>query len=355
MPKASSEAIHAAAADLAACRAMLRGGSRTFYAASFLLPGKVRDPAIALYAFCRQADDAIDLGDEKRDALAALRGRLARAYEGRPLPLPADRAFADTVAKFAIPCALPEALLEGLAWDALGRRYRTMSELHAYAVRVAGSVGVMMALLMGERRPDVLRQACDLGVAMQLTNIARDVGEDARAGRLYIPLEWLDGAGVDVGSWLRQPAFDERIRSLVQRLLTVAELHYERAGIGIAQLPWSCRPGIMAARLLYAEIGRQVERNGLDSVSRRAVVSTPLKLTRLLHVVPQLMSRARSVAFKALPEAEYLINAVALSSPARAASRNPAPAARGVEQRVVWVIELFERLAREEQLVRSAD
>ena len=138
-------------ADLAACRTMLRGGSRTFFAASLVLPRRVREPASALYGFCRLADDAIDGEGGRAAALARLRERLARAYERRPLPLPADRALADVVSRFAIPQALPEALLEGFAWDAEGRRYEDLPALFAYAARVAGSVGAMMAMLMGVR------------------------------------------------------------------------------------------------------------------------------------------------------------------------------------------------------------
>ncbi|MBV8868968.1 MAG: squalene/phytoene synthase family protein, partial [Acetobacteraceae bacterium] len=162
------------AGDLAACRALLRGGSRSFSLASGLLPRRVRDPAVALYAFCRLADDAIDRDKGGAAALARLRERLERAYAGRPMPIPADRALARVVARFAIPFALPHALLEGLAWDAEARRYETLDELTAYAIRVAGAVGEMMALVMGVRAPETLARACDLGVAMQFSNIARD-------------------------------------------------------------------------------------------------------------------------------------------------------------------------------------
>ena len=120
---------------MAACRALLRGGSKSFDAAAKLLPRAVRDPAVALYAFCREADDAIDDGTANLDWL---RERLALAYSGRPLAVPADRAFARVVQRFAIPRILPEALLEGFAWDAEGRRYQTLADLRDYAVRVAG-------------------------------------------------------------------------------------------------------------------------------------------------------------------------------------------------------------------------
>ena len=197
---------------MAACRALLKGGSRTFHAASKVLPRRVSDPAIALYAFCRLADDAVDLGDNRAAAVERLRERLDRAYRGQPMDQAADRAFADVVARFSIPRELPEALLEGLAWDAEGRRYETLPELYAYAARVAGTVGAMMTLVMGQRAPEIVARACDLGVAMQLTNIARDVGEDARAGRLYLPRSWLRDAGIDPDAWLAKPGIHRRHR-----------------------------------------------------------------------------------------------------------------------------------------------
>jgi 15-cis-phytoene synthase len=101
-----------------------------------------------------------------------------------------------------LPRELPAALLEGFAWDAAGRYYETIDELHDYCARVAGSVGAMMALIMGVKNKQVLARACELGNAMQLTNIARDVGEDARNGRLYLPRSWMREAGIDPQAWL---------------------------------------------------------------------------------------------------------------------------------------------------------
>jgi phytoene synthase len=214
-------------ADMAACRALLRGGSKSFDAAAKLLPRKVRDPAIALYAFCREADDVIDEGGAPN--LNWLRERLALAYAGRPLAVPADRAFARVVQRFAIPRALPEALLEGFSWDAEGRRYQTLAEVRGYAVRVAGTVGAMMAVLMGVRDRARLAAAINLGVAMQLSNIARDVGEDARNGRLYLPLDWLSEAGIDPDCFLQRPRHGPDLGSVVSRLLQAADAHYRHA------------------------------------------------------------------------------------------------------------------------------
>ena len=342
-------------ADMAACRTLLKGGSRTFNAASKVLPRRVSDPAIALYAFCRLADDAVDLGDNRTLAVERLKHRLDRAYAGQPMDLAADRAFADVIARFSIPRELPEALLEGLAWDAEGRRYETLPELYAYAARVAGTVGAMMTLVMGQRTPEIVARACDLGVAMQLTNIARDVGEDARAGRLYLPQSWLREAGIDPDAWLAKPTFPPARAGIVRRLLDAADALYGRATLGIRNLPLACRPGIYAARALYAEIGRELERGGLDSISRRAVVSTERKLRVLAQT---LVSRetdwipARRLAPVAqLDETRFLIEAVA-AMPWR--ERAPKVRAKPIEDRVIWVIDLFARLEQRDRLQRSA-
>ena len=332
--------------DLAACRALLKGGSRTFFAASLLLPPSVRAPAAALYAFCRLADDAVDLQQDKAASLAMLRDRLDRAYAGRPAPIAADRALAEVVAAYGIPRALPEALLEGLAWDSEFRTYRTLAELHDYAARVAGAVGVMMALIMGTRDPAALARAADLGCAMQLTNIARDVGEDFRAGRCYLPTAWLHAAGLDPGGLMRAPHFSPALAGVVARLLAEAERLYARAETGIAALPAGCRPGIAAARFIYAEIGRAVERNGLDSVSCRAVVPGARKAALL----------ARSVAVAARPPA--LDDSPALAATAflvEAVGPAPRRAARlRYADRLVWVIDLFTELERREATARAS-
>ena len=328
--------------DLAVCRALLRDGSRSFYLASHLLPRRVREPAIALYAFCRLADDAIDRTGGGAEALAQLQDRLARAYAGQPTPIPADRALAAVVSRFAIPSALPRALLEGLSWDAAGRRYETLQELTEYALRVAGSVGAMMALIMGARCPAVLARACDLGVAMQFSNIARDVGEDARAGRLYLPAAWLREAGVAPDTWLAAPRFRPEIGQAVRRLLAEANRLYASADAGIAALPRACRPGIRAARLLYAEIGATVARNGYDSVTERAVVPAMRKARMLARTM-------RAPHDPGMPEAATAWLLLGAVPPLPTLPRAPSLRSRA-ENRAVFVIELFHRLALRERM-----
>ena len=250
---------------------------------------------------------------------------------------------------------VPEALLEGLAWDAEGRRYETLPDLYAYAARVAGTVGAMMTLVMGQRTPEIVARACDLGVAMQLTNIARDVGEDARAGRLYLPQSWLRNAGIDPDAWLAKPVFTPEIAVIVQRLLDAADGLYGRATLGIRNLPMGCRPGIYAARALYAEIGRELERGGLDSISRRAVVSANRKLKvlakTLVSLDPEWAPAKNLAAIAQLEETRFLIEAVA-ATPLR--ERVPEVRAKPIEDRVVWVIDLFARLEHRDRLQRSA-
>jgi phytoene synthase len=345
-----------AAVDLAACAALMRGGSKSFFAASLLLPARVRGHATALYAFCRVADDVIDGGGRDGAAVAWLHERLRRVYTGAPLEHGEDCALASVVSRFGIPSALLVALLEGFHWDAQGRTYETLEELHDYAARVAGTVGAMMAIVMDTRAPAALARACELGVAMQLTNIARDVGEDARNGRLYLPLQWLVEAGIDPDRFLANPDFDAALGAVVERLLRAADVLYLRSGAGIAQLPLACRPGMQAARLLYAEIGRQVERHGLDSVSRRAVVPRSRKAWRLAGAMVAALLPESPDPVPALEETRFLVEAVAsFALPSRERGRLvPSEMAWwNLGERIAWVIELFEELERRDEMARS--
>ncbi len=356
MPQPMSKTYHASVADIAACRQLLRTGSRSFYAASFLLPQRIRDPAIALYAFCRIADDAIDCaadvpGAQDR-ALAELRDRLDRVYDGCPIDAYTDRALADVVERFMIPKALLEALLEGFEWDAQGRRFEDLSGVYDYSARVAGTVGAMMAALMGARSTQLVARACDLGVAMQLTNIARDVGEDARNGRLYLPMSWMREVDIDPDAWLANPVFNDALASVIERLLRAADTLYMRSDAGIAGLPMGCRAGINAARYLYAEIGRQVERQGLDSVSRRAVVPSTRKVQLLAPILGTAVLSPRYVTAPPLEETRFLVDAVAYSSH-RAQDDATAVPAPGIGNRVIWVLELFEQLEERERALTN--
>jgi phytoene synthase len=335
--------------DQQECRVLMRGGSKTFSAASLLLPTDVRIAATGLYAFCRLADDAVDLADDPRGALGALRQRLDLIYAGTPAPIPADREFAQVVARYRIPRPLPEALLEGFEWDAEGRRYETYEDLTAYGTRVAGTVGAMMALLMGTDDAVALARATDMGVAMQLTNIARDVGEDARAGRLYLPLAWLRESGIDADALVANPGFSPALAGVVERLLAAADVLYARAAVGIDALPARYRAAMHAARLLYAEIGRAVERQGLDSVSSRAVVGWSDKARVIARAIRASSRRHVPDDSPALPAAQFLVTAAAGCGAAAVLPERRAYPWRRLEERLVWTLELFERLERKER------
>lgn len=305
--------------DMAHCRSAIRHGSLSFYTASRLLPASVRDPALALYAFCRGADDAVDLHDEKVAAVLRLRDRLDAIYAGRPGNAPEDRAFAAVIDEFEMPRVLPEALLEGFAWDAMDKRYATLSDVRAYSARVAAAVGAMMCVLMRRRDRHALARACDLGVAMQLTNIARDVGEDARAGRIYLPLEWLEKAGIEPESFFLDPLPSAEVRAMTKRLLHEAQRLYYRSEAGIPSLPRRARPGIYAARYVYGGIGGAVARNGYDSVSSRAFTTKANKLgwlgLSLLRSGASVILPQSAVMYAApLEETAYLVDGAADTS-----------------------------------------
>ncbi len=310
--------------DRAACRAMLASGSKSFRAAALLLPARIAEPAAALYAFCRVADDAIDEAPDPAAALLPLQRRLDAIYAGRPQAHAADRAFAVVAREFAIPQVLPAALLEGFAWDAEGRRYADLAALEGYAARVAASDAAALA------------RACDLGVAMQFTNIARDVGEDARNGRLYLPLDWMAAEGISAEGLLGNPVFTPALGRVVQRLLDAADVLYARAEDGFGRLPWDCRAGIGAARHVYAGIGRAVERQGGDSVSRRAMVPNRHKALLMARGATALAARRAASPAPPLPSTRFLVEAVAAQAP-QAPDR--------LAERIARAVALFDRLA----------
>ncbi|MDQ0445914.1 phytoene synthase [Methylobacterium aerolatum] len=340
--------------DHAACRSAIRAGSKSFHAAGLLLPRAVREPAHGLYAFCRLADDLVDETHDAAGRVAAvarLRERIRRAYDGHPVDAAADRAFAEIVTVHAIPETLPLALVEGLEWDAQGRFYRDVGELQAYAARVAGTVGAMMTLVMGVREPEALARACDLGAAMQFTNIARDVGEDARMGRLYLPLEWLAEAGIDPDAFLADPQPSPALAGVVARLLEEADRLYWRAEAGIAALPARCRPAIRAASRIYAAIGREVARNGYDSVTRRARVGGGAKLALAgLSAFPSYTFGR--LGAPPLPETAFLVAAVTALPVAR--PERGLPSWWDLRGRVLHVLDLIERLRERESFARAA-
>ncbi len=295
-------------ADLRLCQQHIAHHSKSFYLSSLLLPKSIRHEAWALYAFCRQADDAVD-GDNPGDgtvpqhapteaaqlaAVANLRRKLAAVYRGEPgagASHAIDRAFAQVVSRTRMPQALPARLLDGMEQDARGQRYTSWDDLYGYCFNVAATVGLMMTCVMGHklpsaRLPEVLLRASDLGVAMQLTNIARDVGEDARRGRVYLPDALLSKHGLSGDSVLTQAQSgagpSDALRAAVAELLAVADSHYAAAEVGIAMLPDGAQWAIRSASRIYQRIGRALRAQGFDSLRVRARISAPHKLLLVL-------------------------------------------------------------------------
>ena len=305
--------------DLKECYDIIEKGSHSFYAASKVLPKKIRDSAIVLYSFCRIVDDSIDETTSKDKALKELFKRLDAVYEERPGDNPSDRCFSILVKFYEMPKQLPLALLEGMDWDTREKEYKTLPELRAYCARVASTVGVMMCVLMRVRDKDILARACDLGVAMQLTNIVRDIGEDARNGRLYIPLDWMAKYGLDRRQFLKNPATSKELGQIAKKLLEEARRLYKRSESGLFGLPTSCQPGIYAARYIYEGIGKHIEAVQYDSINRRAKTSRGEKITLLafsfLKTLTSKISPVSAVVHApALREVKFLIKSSARQS-----------------------------------------
>ncbi len=271
---------------------IIQEGSKSFAAAARLFDRETRASAYLLYAWCRHCDDAIDgqeLGfqsaataaHDPQHQLAELRRLTGDALDGKPMADPVFAAFQRVTDKHAIPRRHPFELLDGFAMDVSGRKYATVEDTLSYCYHVAGVVGVMMARIMGVRDENILDRASDLGLAFQLTNIARDVTDDAKAGRIYLPQQWLSEAGISpetIGDARHRPA----LAAVVARLLTLADRYYVSSTVGIAHLPLRSRWAIATALRVYREIGREVRRRGPRAWDAR--VSTG-KAQKLLAVI----------------------------------------------------------------------
>jgi phytoene synthase len=258
--------------------------SKSFAMASRLLPPAVRDRAVVVYAWCRRADDAVDhagAGNEER-ALAGLFDELDRVYADGPLEDPLLEAFRSVTRERGIPVSYPRDLLEGMRMDVDGTSYDDMGTLLRYCWCVAGIVGLLMCHVMGLRDERATRNAVHLGIAMQITNICRDVMEDWERGRLYIPETLLARAGVPgLGSRLGGPFPDEAavpVAAATDRLLDIADRYYASGDAGIPALSWRCALSVRTARRVYSEIGARVRAQDCDPRAGRAIVPRSRKL-----------------------------------------------------------------------------
>ncbi|HEY5374076.1 MAG TPA: phytoene/squalene synthase family protein [Polyangiaceae bacterium] len=266
------------------CAATLAKHSKSFALAGKLLPRQARRDAAVLYTYCRLADDAIDLVEPAAQpaALAQLRRDLQSVYCGEPQDDVRLRAFQELATRCRLPREYPEELLAGFGMDSAGTQYDTLDDLLLYCHRVAGVVGLMMCHVLGVSDARALKNAAHLGIAMQLTNICRDVAEDWRLGRLYLPITLLRACGSGALNGLRVGALPEAARPSVaivtRQLLSEAERFYRSGDAGIIALPLRAAFSVRAARLIYAAIGARIRRRHFDALSTRAVVPLTQKL-----------------------------------------------------------------------------
>ncbi len=280
-------ALPLAPGAVALAKETLATKSKSFALASRLLPADRRDEMAVLYAWCRHVDDAIDLAPraERSAALTRLRAELDAVYQGaatRKDPILA--AFADLVRARKIPRAYPEELLAGMEMDVLRTQYVTLADLERYCFRVAGVVGLMACHVLGVSEPGALRNAAHLGIAMQLTNVCRDVEEDLADGRVYLPAELL-GVSLEERAPLEGSPARAAVQRTVETLLALAERYYRSADRGLPALGLRPALGIRVARHVYAAIGAVLRRRSFDPFRGRAFVPLLHKLALVLLAV----------------------------------------------------------------------
>jgi phytoene synthase len=311
--------------DAQVCQRIVQEHARTFHLASVFLPAAKRRAAFALYAFCRVADDIVDRADRARAenadaapevvaALAAHERKLQDALAGSP----SDPVFCEldrVMREFGVPAEVLRELLDGVAMDLRPVRYDTWSELAAYCEGVASSVGEMCTYVFGVQgdadvRAVALRYARTLGLAMQLTNILRDVGEDARRGRCYLPTEDLAAFGLSAREILDGSlvASDARWQRFMAQQIARARALYDAASPGIALLSPDAQRCAWACSIGYGGILSALEQIGCDSLTQRARLGSLARLQVLWSVWrtrPQVRAATRPPALSGGPHLEW--------------------------------------------------
>ena len=258
-----------------AARSVLRKHGRTFHLASRLLGPRHAERAAVLYGFCRHVDDLADESADARAAMAALDG-VRRALGSGQAEDPWTAALLALQAETGMSSAPANHLLDGVQSDLSPVRLADEASLVRYAYQVAGTVGVMMCAVLDVRDPRARPFAIDLGIAMQLTNIARDVGTDARMGRRYLPASWI---GDVAAAKIAEPdaALQRDLRDATRRLLQLADRYYASGEAGLAFLPLRARLAILTAGRMYRAIGARIAAANYQTWDRRAVVGPAAK------------------------------------------------------------------------------
>ena len=255
---------------------VIRHYSQSFSLAAHLLPKNVRADVKKLYAWCRWCDNAVDAAPSRELAdqrLLRLRVDVDLIYNNHDPIHGASVWLAELVRRYSIPKEYPLDLLAGMKMDLCHRPIQSQEDLLLYCHRAAGSVGVMMCFLLGTDNVQALSDADSLGMAMQMTNIARDVKEDHASGRCYLPDCWLDAVRLKEAL-----PTNENVRAAVKRLLAMADQHYARGIEGLRYLPARSKLAIRIAADLYREIGETIRRNDYRVMDGRAFVPMSRKL-----------------------------------------------------------------------------
>jgi phytoene synthase len=288
---------------VAHARDSIARGSKSFRTASRLFDPVTRERAWLLYAWCRACDDIADgqdhggtmrATDDPLARLADIRARTDKALGGGArIEDPAFAGLAVVVAECTMPRRYMDDLIAGFALDAQGWRPQTEDDLLRYCYHVAGAVGCMMAIVMGVAPDDeaTLDRACDLGLAFQLANIARDVAEDAAAGRCYLPADWLAQAGIDPTDPMA-PATRAALAGVTQRTAKLAARYEESARHGTPALPFRSAWAVLAAAGIYGGIARHVAADPASALAHRVYTSKWEKLGWLLRAAAQSAARA---------------------------------------------------------------
>lgn len=263
-------------------RVAIREGSHSFHAAARLFDKTTRERAWLLYFWCRRCDDIADnqhmggeLGDQSdaEERLRSIRLLTYRALEGLPTADPAFDAFGLVAAEVGLTRQMADDVIDGFALDAEDWRPRTEADMLRYCFHVAGAVGVMMAVVMGvdPKDQDTLDRANDLGLAFQLSNIARDIVEDDAAGRCYLPEMWLVEQDIEPGQHTK-PHHRGELSEMAARLVALVEKHEAAARVGAERLPFRSRWAVLSAARIYGAIGRKVRARGTEAWNSRTYV-----------------------------------------------------------------------------------
>ncbi|MEH6757616.1 MAG: phytoene/squalene synthase family protein [Parasphingorhabdus sp.] len=286
-------------------KASIDRGSKSFALASKLFAKETRERAWMLYAWCRQCDDLADGQDHghgmstvaaPQRTIAAMRMLTARAMSDQSTGKPAFDAMGVVAQECRIPPKLAQDVIDGFALDAKEWRPQTEDDLYQYCYHVAGAVGCMMAVVMGVSAGDdeTLDRACDLGLAFQLSNIARDVAEDNAAGRCYLPKDWLSEMRI-APDHMMDASRREALTELIGRLCDLSERYEASARVGAAQLPFRSRWAVLAAAGIYGDIARAVRRSNGAALDNRVVTSKAAKAAWVVKALGQAVRKPKYV------------------------------------------------------------